>query len=157
MKKRWTAPPYWWCWVWLGLAWLLLAMPVQAAEPGLKARQQTLLNRDWRFMPGDPADAAAPTLDDRHWQPVHLPHSFSLPSFGAGADFFVGEGWYRRRLERPAAWQSKRIHLEFEAAFQVAEVCVNGRHVGRHEGGYTGFSVDITDALATATTSSPCA
>jgi len=42
---------------------------------------------------------------------------------------------------------SRRWTLEFEAAFQTADVYVNGRKVGRHRGGYTGFPVDITPAL----------
>src|SRR4029453_18174488 len=37
--------------------------------------------------------------------------------------------------------------LEFEGAFQKADVFVNGVAVGSHRGGYTGFSIDISDAV----------
>ena len=49
----------------------------------------------------------------------------------------------------PDDWSKKRVELEFEGVFQVAEVYVNGEDVGTHEGGYTGFSYDITDYLTT--------
>src|SRR6185369_15238845 len=37
--------------------------------------------------------------------------------------------------------------LEFDGVFQVAEVFVNEIRVGGHRGGYTGFSIDVTDAV----------
>ena len=33
--------------------------------------------------------------------------------------------------------------------FQVAELFVNGKRIGEHKGGYTGFTFDITDAVKT--------
>ena len=38
----------------------------------------------------------------------------------------------------------KRIFLHFEGVNQVADVFVNNAFVGRHEGGYTAFTFDIT-------------
>ena len=49
----------------------------------------------------------------------------------------------------PAAWTGKRVNLEFDGVFQVAEVFVNGQRIGEHQGGYTGFTFDITDAVKT--------
>jgi beta-galactosidase/beta-glucuronidase len=45
--------------------------------------------------------------------------------------------------------KSKRIFIEFEAAFREAEIFVNGQPVGPHRGGYTGFSFNITRFLKT--------
>jgi beta-galactosidase/beta-glucuronidase len=109
-------------------------------------RQQINFNRDWKFQLGDPAGAAAAGYDDGKWEDVGLPHSFSLPYF-ASPRFYVGYGWYRKHFAVPAAWSGRRIFLEFDGAFQDAEIFVNGRLAGRHKGGYTGFSLDITDAL----------
>jgi beta-galactosidase len=104
------------------------------------------LNRQWKFFLGDCADALATNFDDSAWQSVGLPHTFDLPYFRT-PEFYVGCGWYRRRFECPEQWRNKRLFLEFDGAFQVADVFVNGQRVGGHQGGYTGFSIDITDAV----------
>lgn len=57
------------------------------------------------------------------------------------------EMWYRTATRIPAEWRGQRVLLHFGAVDQVATVWVNNRQVAHHEGGYTNFSVDITDAL----------
>ena len=61
--------------------------------------------------------------------------------------FYVGYGWYRKHFDVPKAWSGKRVNLEFDGVFQVAEIFVNGQRIGEHKGGYTGFTFDITDAV----------
>lgn len=124
------------------LAFLTALMLVLPAA----ARSTTNFNADWRFTLGDPSNAAHPDFDDAAWQSVGLPHSFSMPYFQA-RNFYVGYGWYRKHLALKKLAPGHRYNLEFEGAFQDAEVFVNGTAVGRHRGGYTGFSFDITDAL----------
>ncbi len=127
----------------LCLLLLLLAAPLSATEP---LRQNLNLNRDWKFQLGDYPGAQAPGYDDSGWGAINLPHSFSLPYF-QWKDFYVGYGWYRKHLAIPPAWASKRIFLEFDGAFQDAEIFVNGTRLGEHQGGFTGFSFDITSAV----------
>jgi hypothetical protein len=59
-------------------------------------------------------------------------------------------GWYRRIVSVPAnqAWEGKRVILTIGAADFFSEAWCNGHFVGRHEGGYTPFEFDITDALS---------
>ncbi|HCE00407.1 MAG TPA: beta-galactosidase, partial [Armatimonadetes bacterium] len=83
---------------------------------------------------------------EQDWEAINLPHSFSLPYFAASDKFYTGYGWYRKRFMVPRAWAGKRIHLEFDGVFQVAEVFLNCRRIGEHRGGYTGFAFDVTDA-----------
>ncbi len=104
------------------------------------------LNREWRFFPGDAVGAQELKFEDANWARVGLPHTFDLPYFRA-ADFYVGVGWYRKRIDIPVDWATKRLFLEFEGVFHVADVFVNGTLVGRHEGGYTGFCIEITEAV----------
>ena len=54
---------------------------------------------------------------------------------------------YNRKFTVPADWAGKRILLNFEACDWITNVYVNGKHVGKHVGGYAPFSFDITDAL----------
>ena len=69
-----------------------------------------------------------------------------MPYFAADR-FYVGYGWYRKHFNVPKAWSGRRVNLEFDGVFQVAELFVNGKRVGEHKGGYTGFTFDITDAV----------
>ncbi len=55
--------------------------------------------------------------------------------------------WHKRTFEVPRGWRGKRVLLNFGAVDWDATVFVNGKEVGKHQGGYDGFSCDITDAL----------
>ena len=129
------------------LSVVLLGPFFRAAAAG-ELRETTNFNREWKFQLGDVAGADAAAFDDSKWDDENLPHSFSMPYFAADR-FYVGYGWYRKHFEVPAAWTGKRINLEFDGVFQVAEVFANGKRVGAHKGGYTGFKFDITDAVKT--------
>jgi len=124
---------------------LLLPFFGASAFAADSVRERLNFNRDWKFKLGDYAGAAAPAYDDSKWDAIGLPHSFSAPYF-QGKDFYTGYGWYRKPFDVPQAWAGKRLFLEFDGAFQDAEILVNGKSVGHHLGGYTGFSFDITPA-----------
>jgi hypothetical protein len=111
-------------------------------------RQQVNINQFWKFKLADVPSAQATSFDDTSWSTVGLPHSFSLPYFSS-LQFYTGYGWYRKHFNVPAEWSGKRVFLEFEGAFQDAQVYLNGKSIGRHLGGYTGFSFDVTGAVAT--------
>jgi beta-galactosidase/beta-glucuronidase len=55
--------------------------------------------------------------------------------------------WYRRGFDLPKIKASERLVLHFAAVDYAAKVWLNGVQVCKHEGGYTPFSVDITDFL----------
>lgn len=60
---------------------------------------------------------------------------------------FMNCVWYRRELDIPQEWDSKKILLHFGAVDYHAVVFVNGTKIGEHRGGYTPFTFDITDYL----------
>jgi beta-galactosidase len=68
---------------------------------------------------------------------VRVPHCWD-----GGTDV----GWYRRTVRIPPGERNRRQFLHFQGAASVAEVFVNGRAVGRHQGAFTGFTVDVTEA-----------
>ena len=111
-------------------------------------RQTLNFNQSWKFKLGDYNGAQANSYDDSSWSTVGLPHSFSLPYF-LSSKFYVGYGWYRKHVTVPAEWSGKRVFLEFEGAFQDTQLYVNGKSIGEHKGGYSGFSFDITSAVVT--------
>ena len=76
-------------------------------------------------------------------QPVRLPHTCrELPlHYADPADYEMVCG-YRRTLTVPDA---PRLFLRFDGAAHQAAVYVNGQLVGEHLGGYTAFTLEITD------------
>ncbi|HUB81889.1 MAG TPA: glycoside hydrolase family 2 TIM barrel-domain containing protein [Bryobacteraceae bacterium] len=54
--------------------------------------------------------------------------------------------WYHRSFVAPNL-RGKRLLLHFGAADWQTEVWINGKSVGKHEGGYDPFTFDITPAL----------
>ncbi len=115
------------------------------ADPADSPRQTTVLNADWTYHEGDlkTEKALSPTSED-NWQAVDLPHSFKQP-YWMDRIHFGGVGWYRKSINLDESMAGKRVHLQFEGAFQHTWVYVNGELVGEHRGGYTGFTFDITD------------
>jgi beta-galactosidase len=131
------------------------ATSAQAASgtPSAEAdsRQKVDFDREWKFIRTDAAGAQNPGFDDSTWVPVALPHDFDAPydvgGTRSGGSFYVGVGWYRKHFTVPSSWNGKRVELEFEGAFSVTDVWVNGTKAGTHRGGYTGFVFDITNAV----------
>lgn len=55
--------------------------------------------------------------------------------------------WYRRDMDIPNQFKDKEVILHFGAVDYHAIVYVNGTQVIEHKGGYTPFSVNITEQL----------
>lgn len=76
---------------------------------------------------------------------------FAVESFLSGVQKVVGpenELWYERTFDLSLNRKGKRILIHFGAVDWEAEVWVNEKQVGKHQGGFDGFSFDITDHLA---------
>jgi beta-galactosidase len=58
--------------------------------------------------------------------------------------YWRGIGWYRKHFRVDAKYAGEKIFLEFEGVNSIAEFWLNGKFLGRHKGGYTGFEFEIT-------------
>ena len=110
-----------------------------AAEPlvfGDGARAS--LDGTWDFFPGDHALAELPSA---------TPQEIPVPALWEtrGHLELDGVAWYRRRfhLEDAAGFWS----LRFGAVMDIADVYVNGVHLGSNDLAFTPFELDPTDAL----------
>jgi beta-galactosidase len=111
-------------------------------------RQLINLNSGWRFLPGDDPHAQEPGFADGSWQEVTLPHTWNgLDGQDGGANYRRGAGWYRRHLAVDASLSGRRLYLQFDGASLMADVYVNGVHLGNHTGGFARFRFDATGAL----------
>ena len=121
-------------------------------RPQLVREGWTSLDGRWRFAYDDgdrglgerwhaPASGA---VFDRE---IVVPFAPESAASGIGDPGYHPVVWYRRTL-RLAARPGRRTLLHLGAVDHEADVWVDGQHVGRHEGGYTAFTLDLTDALA---------
>ncbi|MBN3034625.1 MAG: beta-glucuronidase [Bacteroidales bacterium] len=60
---------------------------------------------------------------------------------------FMPSMWYHRTFSVPATWQGKDILLHFGAVDYACELFINGHSAGRHWGGASSFSFDITNMV----------
>ncbi|HEY1130660.1 MAG TPA: glycoside hydrolase family 2 TIM barrel-domain containing protein [Roseateles sp.] len=61
--------------------------------------------------------------------------------------WYDGLIWFQRRFDAAPAKPGQRSFLRFEAVNYRAHVYLNGKEVGRHEGGFTPFVLEVTDVL----------
>ncbi len=75
------------------------------------------------------------------------PLEVTSQNYRSAARFEVG--WYRRKIEIPdhESWSGKRVIITIGAADFFTDAWCNGQPLGHHEGGYTPFEFDLTDAL----------
>lgn len=109
-------------------------------------REKILINAHWKFIHGDILAAKKSNYDVSDWYDVGIPHSFAYPYYQSN-DFYVGYGCYRKNIYIKKEWFGNQISLEFQGAFQHAEVFLNGVFVGEHKGGYTAFLINISDVV----------
>src|SRR6266496_2165034 len=60
---------------------------------------------------------------------------------------YMGVAWYRTTFAKPDTSDGRHVFLRFAALDYYGELYVNGKQIGIHEGGYTPFRFDVTEAL----------
>jgi beta-galactosidase len=96
----------------------------------------------WRFEPDPETDFFQADFPDSQWKEIKVPSHWMMEGF----DTRTGTGGYRRHLQIPASFRGRRIKLVFDGVYSGAEVWLNGKRIGSHEGGFSPFELDITNA-----------
>lgn len=130
---------------------LLLPQLGSAALPA-EPRQIVSLSDGWSFRFGE-AEASVITsaFDDSSWERVSVPHTWNRIGEYAlersvATNNKQGVGWYRLTYNAPPAAKGRRQYLDFAAVAIIADVWVNGTHVGQHKGAFSRFRFDVTAA-----------
>lgn len=157
---------------WIGL-WVAVGLVMGPAGRATAARYEApashrlaqTINREWTFnyFPAENADSAgceAPAFDDSTWPAVALPHTWQtyettgkLHPFIHDASekeyryWWYGWGWYRKHFSPGKEQAGRKVFVEFDGVQKYCRVFLNGKLLGDHKGGYTGFTFDLTDVV----------
>lgn len=108
---------------------------------GQAQRIHKTLPSEWQFRFSHQVDKNSATT-------VIVPHTWNAQDALSGkADYKRGIGNYEQNLYIQPQWKDKRIFLRFEGVNSIANVFINGKHLGEHRGGYSAFIFEITDAV----------
>ena len=137
------------------------------------AREEFLLEKNWKFSKGDYPDAIQNNFNDKSWQSVTVPHDWAIygpfdrkhdlqevavtqngetkatiKTGRTGGLPYVGIGWYRNTFNVDHFKKGeKRVSLLFDGAMSEARVYVNGKEACFWPLGYNSFHCDVTDLL----------
>jgi beta-glucuronidase len=120
--------------------------PVHAAN-ALDPPAPIELTRGWRYL-ADRGNVGL-TLDWPHggaarlvWTPVEIPNT--LNPVVSNASYRGTVGWYKLQFTGPPAAVGRSWNIRFEEVRQVADVWLNGRHLGRSSNPYAPFTFAAT-------------
>lgn len=134
----------------LATRWTPLVGPANALpdypRPQLARPTWLNLNGVWNYAGNSGGSGPAdPPMPKNYPEQILVPYPVESALSGIGRH--DDHMWYRRAFAAPKAWRDRRVLLHFGAVDQTATVWVNDHEVARHQGGYTSFSADITEAL----------
>ena len=79
---------------------------------------------------------------------VTLPHTWNaIDGQDGGNDYWRGTATYSKPFAKPELKDGERCFVEFQGVAMTADVILNGKHLIHHEGGYSTFRADLTEAL----------
>ena len=132
--------------------------PVRDADGALGIVQLSL-DGSWKLRHGEKGDGERERLyeskaDDTNWQTVQVPGSvhtqiMKYPAYFTPDAEWISfkEWWYRKRFRVPESMKGKRLRLQFDATDYYADLWLNGKKLGRHEGYIDPYEFDVTDGL----------
>ena len=101
----------------------------------LFAREKTvIINDGWQF-----------SFDNQNWKQINVPYCPESKLSGIHFTDFIPVCYYKKSFT--VSKTENRLVLHFGAVDYKACVYVNNIYIGEHEGGYTPFAFDVTDAL----------
>ena len=79
---------------------------------------------------------------------LNIPHTWNAEDgYDGGNDYFRGSCLYKKELNVDELPQADLYYLEFCGVNASADVYVGEKHLAHHDGGYSTFRVNVTDAL----------
>lgn len=108
-------------------------------------REVYSFNTKWAFAKGE---QAIPQSIPETWYFVNLPHTWNaIDGQDGGNDFYRGTCYYAKEIEKSELPENAQYYLELRGANSSADVYVNNKKLAHHDGGYSTWRVNITDAM----------
>ncbi len=101
--------------------------------------RQTSFNEGWQFVINNGSENADTTF-------VNLPHQWNDDAYEM-RDYLRTEAVYEKHFFVNEEKKDKRHYLFFEGVNSECNVLLNDKKLSTHKGGYTGFYVDLNEAL----------
>ncbi|MDD6144123.1 MAG: glycoside hydrolase family 2 TIM barrel-domain containing protein [bacterium] len=112
-------------------------------------RQIISLNRKWAFTK-EALQNPAQLPETIYW--VNVPHCWNAIDGQDGAgDYYRGTCWYVKELNREEIPEAQKYYVEVRGANSSADLYVGGKKLCHHDGGYSTWRVDVTEALKEST------
>jgi beta-galactosidase len=134
---------------------LMLLALMATLSPTQAQRTRDCFDKKWAFHKGDVEAGQKPSLDEKGWRALDLPHDWSIegpydkknPARASGAFLPCGIGWYRKSFQLPEGTKGKLVFIEFDGVYMNSEVWINGHLLGKRPNGYIGFEYNLTPFL----------
>lgn len=98
-------------------------------------RKITCLNAGWEF-----------SKDGKAYEGVTVPHTWNnLDGQDGGADYLRQLCYYKKTLD--VVKSEEKVFVEFDGVNHIANVYINGTHLGEHRGGFSTFRYELTEYL----------
>ena len=101
------------------------------------------LNENWLFVK-DTTD-----INNVNGTVLNLPHTWNAEDgFDGGNDYFRGTCLYTKTLVKSDLPEADLYYVEFRGTNASADLYVNGKKLAHHDGGYSTWRVNITEAMS---------
>ena len=113
---------------------------------GFKMRSIVNINAKWAFTK-EVLQSFTSMPAAAEW--VDLPHSWNaVDGQDGGNDYFRGTAYYAKEFKKEELPKTAQYYLEIQGANSSADVYLNGKNLAHHDGGYSTWRVNLTEALA---------
>jgi len=118
-------------------------------RPQFKRDKWKNLNGNWNFNFDDQniGEKNSWFKKEKFTQEIKVPFTYESKKSGINDRSPHEYIWYQRKFEISDNKKDNKVILHFAASDYITKVWINGNYIGKHQGGYTSFSFDITNEI----------
>ncbi len=103
-------------------------------------------NRKWSFTK---QNSSVPSALPSDWNIVNIPHCWNaIDGQDGDNDYWRGTAWYAKSFMKSELPKAERYYIELRGTNSSADLYLNGKAIAHHDGGYSTWRVDLTEAMA---------